>query len=90
MIFHIPRFRSFLADGGIEKSSGGVIVCFDVCWTLAVVKFLKGDTNWDSGSAIMMKGACLGLCRRCHYITESYTFCEDGPIGGRLGYCCAR
>ena len=54
MIFHIPRFRSFPADGGIEKSSGGVIVCFEVCGTLAVVKFLKGDMNWDSGSVIMM------------------------------------
>ena len=87
-MIYVQMLRTRLADGGGKVSSGGIIICFEVYGALRMVKFTRGDKDWDSGNAVVAKGPSFYFSSRSHYVEKGDAFSEDSSIRWRCWKSC--
>ena len=72
-----------MADGRVSVALGSIIISFEAYGALRIVKFTKGDTDWESGNAVLVKGPSLCSSSRSHYVAKGDAFSEDDPVRWR-------
>ena len=64
-------------DGGVKVAFGSIIIHVEVGEGLRMTKFTKGDADWDSVNAMVVKSLTFCFSSRCHDGVKSDTFSED-------------